>query len=127
MPVGKHTIEGANKLVNYLNQNKWLKILGAKVYLHGSLSKGKKISENDIDIYLWQPDPDTLDYNDAMKAIEKTPKKYWQGGAPHIVGDMLENLGFKEAKGIQFPHDGVNVVKFTNEKTKQTIELWFED
>lgn len=121
---GKHIKQEALELINFLNKNKDLQKLKAKINIHGSLNS-KDNSDNDIDIALWEDEFNS--YGEMMTAINSLSSeraKQSSNPAVEVVIEQLEKLGFKQIKEMKFPQGDIIVIRFEND-TNNRIELWF--
>jgi hypothetical protein len=119
----KHIKQEALQLVDFLNNNKDLKRLKAKVNIHGSLGD-KEESNNDIDIALWEDEIEWIDLMKATEELESERAKNSTHPALEVVIEQLEKLGFNKIKDIPFPQGDIYVIRFKNNQNN-IIELWF--
>jgi Fe-S cluster biosynthesis and repair protein YggX len=119
----KHIKQEALQLVDFLNNNKDLKRLKAKVNIHGSLGD-KEESNNDIDIALWEDEKEWSDLMNAIEELESERAKKSTHPALEVVIEQLEKLGFNKIKDILFPRGDMYVIRFKNNQNN-IIELWF--
>lgn len=135
-PTGLHTSEGQKKVIDYLERE-----TGWKFKPYGSLREGGKISENDIDIAIVEPEYTEAELDamwiEDMKWEDKLRDKYSAGklteeefynelyGDPNEPDDItkaLGNLGYEYVSTAAWL--GMQVNRYESKKTDHAIEIW---
>lgn len=130
MPYGKHTPEGADKLISLLKE------AGTDFKKFGSVAQGKT-SDNDIDLIEVQPTEEEQERagreaNEAEGRVwdrvargeltqEQAIEQLYETG-PEPREQLMERLGFKATKLMEW--SGIAVTRYENKDTGHRIELW---
>lgn len=137
MPNGLHTPEGQRKLIGFLAEK-----TGLKFEPHGSVGGGRT-SENDMDIMEVPQSEEEQEaaYHEDMRrqgeiwerakrreiSKEEAMRQIYgddPAGTSNPVDQAMAQLGFKPTKIMNF--GGYAVIRYRNDKTGHTIELWME-
>jgi hypothetical protein len=138
---GKHTPEGQQKLMAYLEQ-----MTGSKFLPHGSVGKGAT-STNDFDII--QKPLSAADEEKLLAESHAAEQKIWDqveagtltkhaameqmyGDSPDPITEAMQQIGFDHEPGVEFDMSptGVSgdpevaVMRFHNPKTQHRVEVW---
>ena len=137
---GVHTKEAAGRMKDYLEKE-----TGLQIAVHGSLGKGAASSANDMDLAVVDPtakmsssERDAYEQkmsDEANQAQSDIQDRIARGeitqdeGMQQLYGDQkdpvveaMARIGFKPTKEMSWM--GISVVRFHNERTKHTVELW---